>query len=290
MTSLYYDIDAILAEEELIPVTNLLDFQYLAHLDRDAGHQPLTVTPNKPSNDDTGRIRESAPNETRKERLSQNRSLPEGTKFKMPLWAIDKWSELSFVRLTLPRHFGRRARERLEADPAAVDLRRKSERFFMSGIFLVDLIKRCVNASNKSSTSRRNPRAAEIIEIERESNELKQTLFLTYTGARLRRTFDWTLSNIEDDVSAYTERLTEMERRLFRKAAAASHADAMWKLHGSRRIHVSTTALRAKAMATVAKLQKTPMQGRKRRVDTFVTPEGRRTESLFPKSKMARAF
>ena len=86
----------------------------------------------------------------------------------------------------------------------------------MSGIFLVDLIKKCVNASNKSRTSQRNPRAAEIIEIERESQELKQTLLLTYTGARLRRTFDWTLSNIEYDVSAYTERLTEIERRLFK--------------------------------------------------------------------------
>lgn len=292
MTSLYYDIDAILAEEELIPVTNLLDFQYLAHLDRDGGHQQsVIVTPiSKTSDGNVDRIRESVPNDTRQEHLSKNYYLPEGTKFKMPLWSIEKWSELSFVRLSLPRHFCRRARERLEADPAAVDLRRKSERFFMSGMLLVDLIKKCVNASNKSRTSRRNPRATEIIEIERESVELKQTLLLTYTGARLRRTFDWTLSNIEDDVSAYTELLTEMERRLFRKAAAASHADAMWKLHGSRRIHVSATALRAKAMNTVGRLTKTPVQGRKRRADAFVTPDGRRTDNMLPISKTGRAY
>jgi len=289
MTSLYYDIDAILAEEELIPVTTLLDFQYLSHLDPDCEshqRQPVTVTPtSKTSN------HESAPNETRQDnnRLSLKQyDLPEGTRFKMPLWSIEKWSELSFVKLSLPRHFGRRARERLEADPAAVDLRKKSERFYMSGISLVDLIKKCVEASNNKSrktSNRRTPRTIEITEINRESDELKQTLLLTYTGARLRRTFDWTLSNIEDDVSGYTERLTEMERQLFRRAAAASHADAMWKLHGSRRIHVSTTALRAKAMKTVARIVKTPAVGRKRRTDVLVSPD-----TLRPKSKSVRAF
>jgi len=113
----------------------------------------------------------------------------------------------------------------------------------MSGIFLVDLIKKCVNASNKSRTSRRNPRAAEIIEIERESQELKQTLLLTYTWARLRRGFDWTLSNIEYDVSAYTERLTEMERRLFRGSgrgiARGCYVEAAWKSKDSCEHNIS---------------------------------------------------
>lgn len=70
MISLYYDIDTILAEEELIPVSNLLDFQYLSNLDRDYNQQPMTVTHMKsPNNYD--RIGESAPNEIRKERLSK---------------------------------------------------------------------------------------------------------------------------------------------------------------------------------------------------------------------------
>jgi len=284
MTSLYYDIDSILAEEELIPVTTLLDFHYLSHLDPDCDHrQPMNVTP-------TDRIRKITPDEERQDQLSKE-GLPEGTRFKMPLWSIQKWSELSFVRLGLPRHFCRRARERLEADPGAVDLRRKSERFYMSGMFLVDLIKRCVNVSTKSrATSRRNTRSAEIIQIDQESEDLKRTLLLTYTGVRLRRTFDWTLSNIEDDVSSYTERLTEMERQLFRKAAAASHADAMWKLYGSRRIHVSTTALRAKAMKTVTRTGKTPFSGTKRRLAKIVSPDNLRIDTLSQKSKMARAF
>jgi hypothetical protein len=89
--SSYYDIDTILAEEELIPSTALFDFSHLAYLDPDARH------------------RES--------------HLPEGSQIKMPLWALERWSALGYVRMSLPRHFARKARERLEADPGDADLR-----------------------------------------------------------------------------------------------------------------------------------------------------------------------
>jgi hypothetical protein len=89
--SSYYDIDTILAEEELIPATALFDFSHLASLDPDARH------------------RES--------------HLPEGTQIKMPLWALERWSALGYVRMSLPRHYARKARERLEADPGDADLR-----------------------------------------------------------------------------------------------------------------------------------------------------------------------
>ena len=89
--SSYYDIDAILAEEELIPCTTLFDFSHLAHLDPDAH--------------------------------SRDHFLSENSKVKMPLWAVKKWAMLGVVRLSLPRHYGRKARERLEADPGDADLR-----------------------------------------------------------------------------------------------------------------------------------------------------------------------
>ena len=87
----YYDIDEILAEEELIPCTNLFDFSHLAHLDPDL--------------------------------VGGMHYLPEGSQVKLPLWAMEKWAMLGFVRMSLPRHFGRKARERLEADPGQADLR-----------------------------------------------------------------------------------------------------------------------------------------------------------------------
>lgn len=90
----YYDIDSILAEEELVPCTTLFDFSYLSHLDPDAA-----MAPDHPH------------------------QLPEGSRIKMPLWALHKWAMMGFVRLSLPRHFQRKMRERLEAEPSEVDLR-----------------------------------------------------------------------------------------------------------------------------------------------------------------------
>jgi hypothetical protein len=95
-TPCYYDIDDILAQEELIPCTTLFDFSHLAQLDPDARHE--------------------------------KHYLPEGSRIKLPLWAMEKWAMLGFVRLSLPRHYGRKARERLEADPADADLRYVLER------------------------------------------------------------------------------------------------------------------------------------------------------------------
>ena len=92
--SSYYDIDSILAEEELLPCTSLFDFSHLAHLDSDLRGQSF---------------------------------LPEGSRLKMPVWALEKWATLGYVRLSMPRHFGRASRERLEADPAEADLRVVSE-------------------------------------------------------------------------------------------------------------------------------------------------------------------
>ena len=126
---------------------------------------------------------------------------------------------------------------------------------------VVDLIHSCVkrfhqqrdeNGNGRSSSSNNNPDVILMNNLHRESQELKRTLLVTYTGERLRRTFDWTLSLIDDDVSSFTKKLTVMEERLFRCSAAASHAFAMWKLHGSRRICVSETAMRAGIMMNMA--------------------------------------
>jgi hypothetical protein len=59
--------------------------------------------------------------------------------------------------------------------------------------------------------------------------------FQAYTGDRLRNTLDWSLSSVGEDVTAYTERLTEMERRLFLAGAKASAQQFRWKVHGFSR-------------------------------------------------------
>jgi len=69
--------------------------------------------------------------------------LPQGHKIQMPLWSIDKWSTLSFVRLGLPKHYTRKLRERLLADPIQVQLRLYNERYFLSASVLLNLIETC---------------------------------------------------------------------------------------------------------------------------------------------------
>jgi hypothetical protein len=91
----YYDIDAILAEEELIPSHTNFDFSLLAALDPDGAHHPR----------------------------EKDNYLPQNTRIKIPLWLAKRWATTNFVRLQLPRHYGRRARERYDADPGDADLR-----------------------------------------------------------------------------------------------------------------------------------------------------------------------
>ncbi|GKZ00099.1 hypothetical protein MPSEU_000963300 [Mayamaea pseudoterrestris] len=205
----YYDIDAILAEEELIPCTTLFDFSYLSHLDPDVAPQ----------------------------RMHQ---LPEGSRIKMPLWGVQKWAMMGFVRLSLPRHFQRKSRERIEAEPAEVDLRKRNERFFLSGISLVNLIeassKQVAKAiANSGRNPRRNKHSAAFEAVKLEADELRKTLLLAYTGDRLGHTLDWALSSVGDDVTQYTCKLTEMERRLFASGAKAISNLTRWKLHGNKR-------------------------------------------------------
>lgn len=107
MPQSYYDIDAILAEDELVPCTTLFEFSHLADLDPDGIHHRQQ----DPHNEDNNEYGESSA------------YLPENSRIKIPLWAVEKWATLGFVRLQLPRHYGRRARERYDADPGDANLR-----------------------------------------------------------------------------------------------------------------------------------------------------------------------
>lgn len=145
----YYDIDDILAEEELVPCKTLFDFSYLSHLDPDNSH-------------------------------SKHHYLPENSKIKVPIWAIRKWADLGFCRITtLPKHYGLKARELFQADPAAVTLR---SRYFQSGQCLIHLVEtsahKCAKnlASATSSSSRRTAQLQQLEAILQESNKLRETL------------------------------------------------------------------------------------------------------------------
>ena len=127
----YYDIDTILAEEELVPCTTLLTFRHLAFLDPDYLHTSVPL--DEPSEDYSADAQQAKRRRGggaggsggggKKRGRGPPRHLPEKSLIKMPLWAVDKWANLGFCRVGIPRHFGRSARERLEADPSVADIR-----------------------------------------------------------------------------------------------------------------------------------------------------------------------
>lgn len=58
----------------------------------------------------------------------------------------------------------------------------------------------------------------------------------------MRHTLDWALSSVGEDVSSYTDKLTEMERRLFQRGAMAASNHSRWKLNGNRRLVIAHSA------------------------------------------------
>jgi hypothetical protein len=224
----YYDIDAILADEELIPCTTLFEFSYLAHLDPDIA--------------------------------DMQQHLPEKSRIHVPLWAIDKWAMVNYVSLSLPRQYGRKARERLEADPSEVDLCKRNGYFFRSGVNVINLIEQSCRkldqglAAQGRNSGKLNELRSQLFKLQQEASALRQTLLLTYTGDRLRHTLDWALSSVGDDVSRYTSRLTEMEKNLFRLGTRAATNHVRWKMLGSRRVLPPTT----RPMAPIIRRAVTP--------------------------------
>lgn len=111
----YYDIETILAEEELLTVNPKFAFAYLSHLDPDSHHRNLSRKRPRAADDDAMGDGSGA---------SHNHRLPEGTKIKMPLWAVDRWAMLNFVKIpAVPKHYRQRMKERLEADAVRMNLR-----------------------------------------------------------------------------------------------------------------------------------------------------------------------
>jgi hypothetical protein len=56
------------------------------------------------------------------------------------------------------------------------------------------------------------------------------------------------MSSVGDDVSVYTKRLTEMEKRLFFTGASAMAAHVQWTTFGNNKIPLSETAIRTASL------------------------------------------
>ena len=262
----YYDLDDILAEEEMIPITTLFNFHHLAHLDPNY-LPPVSSSSQQQSHEQSQDLQDTDNdhNKTLRKRHSNSSSfyLAQNTKIQMPLWSIRTWSQLGFLKLGMPKPFTPKVRQRLLADPIRVDLHSKSPWYYMAGIHYIHLVQhsyatfrdmyssrsRKTNANGGSSSYS----SAQLKEWNTLSNQVKavqQTLLHLFSTSRFRVLFDWTLSDThDDDLSAFTSRLTCMELNMFHCGAEASQAFALWKLYGSSRIVVSDLAVRIRQQA-----------------------------------------
>ncbi|KAL7529279.1 hypothetical protein ACHAXR_004601 [Thalassiosira sp. AJA248-18] len=282
----YYDIDTILAEEELLTVKPSFAFAHLSHLDPDS-HR---LANRKRRRDDT--TKDGGGGSLEKGGGSggsggSHHALPEGTKIKMPLWAVDRWATLGFVKIpNLPRHYRQKMKERLMADPVEMNLCNKNEHYFLAGTLLINLLLRAAhiatrhNETNKSNNNRSSLAMIENLTIQARSLQL--SLLTTMMGERLCRNFDWTLSALdamEDDVSDWIARLTVLERNMFGRGVEASGAVVGWREFGCGRMGVSLAVVKGNSrMGAMSSM--TPgggggsMGGKKRRVVTPVMGGG----------------
>lgn len=248
----YYDIDTILAEDEILTVKPKFSFAHLSHLDPDysSRKRPRTTT------DDDG-LSSKPPSS------HHQHHLPEGTKIRMPLWVVDRWAHLNFVRIpVLPKHYRQRTKERLEADAIHMNLSSSTDHYYLSGMLLVNLLLRTVHVykANNPPSSRGGMNGNDTMEqqsmnrLAYDARSLQSSLLSSMMGPRLCRNFDWTLSALdamEDDVSGWVSRLSYLERRMFHAGLRASGAVKSWREYGCGRLGVSSAVTKGRSQQTM---------------------------------------
>ena len=105
--SAYYDLDAILAEEERVPTTFLRGAQGLGALDSGSGGDDLQP----------------------------------GARVELPIWIADVLAARTLVTLEAPRCYASRFRTYLLADPVVVNLRERSPHFYETGLRLASYVR-----------------------------------------------------------------------------------------------------------------------------------------------------
>eukprot|EP00741_Cyanophora_paradoxa_P021636 tig00000241_g20883.t1 len=101
----YYDVDAILSEEERFPVVTSNEGRNLGHLD--------TADP------------------------YSRKHLPVGAKLELPLWLGLAMATKNHISFATPKSFSQRTCEDVEADPTVINLQEKSPFWYENGMKLV---------------------------------------------------------------------------------------------------------------------------------------------------------
>ncbi|KAL7556062.1 hypothetical protein ACA910_001579 [Epithemia clementina (nom. ined.)] len=188
----YYDLDAILADEELIPCVTQDDFSYLADLDPDA-----SVAENK------------------------RNFLKQYTKLKLPLWAVESWAILGYCRCSFPRVFNNISREQYllsNSNDASLNPLPRFD-YFRIGKRIADVMQ-LTYFKQKSQTL--TPQMIQYLDfILPSARQLQESLHLAFVGERFQQWLDWSWTSYGQDVSQFVGKLTYLEQSTFATSTQA---------------------------------------------------------------------
>jgi hypothetical protein len=157
----YYDIDEILAEEELVSVQTTFDFSYLSQLNPDANayHGQQHKLP--------------------------KHVLPKDSILKLPLWALRGWLDVSYVFVrSLPKAYALSSREWLQADPVAVTT--LAPRYFQAGRALLHVLE---YSSHKQARTWKSTSQSQTLSLSREGqNRMERLEHVLQECVQLRET------------------------------------------------------------------------------------------------------
>ena len=116
-----------------------------------------------------------------------------------------------------------------------------SSRYFLAGRHVLEVLEESARRARRpleqQRMSRERTRELQALEtLTTEVDEVRKVLLTTYSGDRLRRTVNWALSSVGDDVSSLLPQLTEMELRLFQTGAQAAQNMRDCKVLGPRTV------------------------------------------------------
>ena len=133
--------------------------------------------------------------------------VPEGHTMDLPLWLAEDLSHFNskLVEISLPPAYTPKSREDIKADPVAAKLRELSPHFYNVGLRLCPLLK--------------DPNGHK-----RLSNDVREVL-----SRRAQEILSKARTRLGADVSAYRDKLTDLEQQVFDAASAFTAAKLSWR-------------------------------------------------------------
>ena len=130
--------------------------------------------------------------------------LPKDVVVELPLWLGKAFSDRNMVKIEMPKHYGSKMRDAILAGASAVDLRDYSHYYFVVGLKLAKMVK---------------PADEDLLRIMRKA----------FTGERFRDLCVLTLTNSQDDMTDFCQKLTSTELFIFNEGLQAARDLARWK-------------------------------------------------------------